>query len=39
MKKISLPETSYWKLVELKAKLRCTTWKEFIDALYQRLAK
>ncbi len=39
MKKISIPEESYWKLVELKAQFRCKTWKELIDLLYQRNTK
>jgi len=39
MKKISIPEESYWKLVELKAKLHCRTWKELIDVLYKEKTK
>jgi len=39
VKKISIPEESYWKLIELKAKLHCKTWKELIDLLYQRNIK
>jgi len=39
MKKISIPEESYWKLAELKAKLHCKTWKELIEVLYQRNIK
>ncbi len=36
MKKISLSEESYWKLVELKARSRCRTWEELIDLFYKR---
>lgn len=36
MKKISLPEDSYWKLVELKGKFRCTTWKDLVDLIHQK---
>ena len=36
MKKITIPDDSYWKLLELKAKLHCKTWKDLIDLLYGR---
>jgi len=39
MKKISIQEESYWKLVELKARFHCKTWKELIDLLYHRIIK
>ena len=39
MKKISIPEESYWKLLELKARFHCKTWKELIDLLYRRNVK
>jgi len=39
MKKISIPEESYWRLVELKARFHCKTWKELIDLLYHRIIK
>ena len=35
MKKISIPDESYWKMVELKVRLRCRTWRELIDKLYK----
>ena len=35
MKKISIPEESYWRLIELKARLRCRTWRELIDIIYK----
>ncbi len=35
MKKISIPEESYWKLAELKAKFQCRTWKELVDLIYE----
>ena len=34
MKKITLADDSYWKLLEIKTKMRCQTWKELIDKLY-----
>ena len=37
MKKISIPEESYWKLIELKSKYRCNTWKELIDLLHRKM--
>jgi len=39
MKKISIQEESYWKLVELKAKYHCKTWEQLINLLYQRNVK
>lgn len=33
MKKITLTDDSYWKLLEIKTKKRCRTWKELIDKL------
>ena len=35
MKKITIPDESYWKLLEIKVKLRCRTWKETIDKLHK----
>ena len=34
MKKITIPDDSYWKLLEIKVKLRCGTWKETIDKVH-----
>jgi hypothetical protein len=36
MKKISLSEESYWKLIELKSKFRCTTWKDLVDVIHRK---
>jgi predicted CopG family antitoxin len=33
MKKITLTDDSYWKLLEIKAKLKCNTWHDTINAL------
>lgn len=35
MKKITLSDDSYWKLLEIKVKLKCRTWKEVTDELYR----
>lgn len=35
MKKITLHDDSYWKLVALKAHFRCHTWKDLIEILYR----
>ena len=34
MRKITLSDDSYWKLLEIKTKMRCRTWKELIDKLH-----
>ena len=39
MKKISLNDDSYWKLLEIKAKLKCGTWKETIEKLEKQIKK
>ena len=35
MKKITIPEEAYWKLLEIKVMLRCKTWKEAIDKMHK----
>lgn len=35
MKKITISDDSYWKLLEIKVKLKCRTWKETINELYE----
>ena len=35
LKKITLQDDSYWKLLEIKVKLKCGTWKETIERLYK----
>lgn len=34
-KSISIQDESYWKLIELKAKMRAKTWDELIDKIYK----
>lgn len=34
-KTISIMEESYWKLMELKVRLRAETWDSLIDKLYE----
>jgi len=31
---ISMEKDAYWKLKEVKARLRCNTWEEFADKIY-----
>jgi len=38
-KHLTLTEDSYWKLQELKAWLKVSTWEELIDELYKREKK
>jgi len=33
-KQISLHEDKFWKLLEVKAKLKARTWDELVDKLY-----
>jgi len=33
MKKITISDESYWKLMEIKVRLKCVTWKETISKL------
>jgi predicted CopG family antitoxin len=35
MKKITISDDSYWKLLEIKVKLKCRTWKETIYELHK----
>ena len=35
MKKITISDESYRKLMEIKVKLRCRTWKETINKFYE----
>jgi len=36
-KGISVKESSYWKLMELKAKFRAETWDDLIEKLYMEV--
>jgi len=38
-KSISVQEESYWKLMELKAKLRAKTWDDLIEKVYEIVFK
>jgi hypothetical protein len=33
MKKLTISDGAYWKLMEAKVKLRCETWDEFADRI------
>jgi len=35
VKKITISDESYWKLMEIKVKLKCGTWKEMINELHK----
>jgi len=34
LKKISISEEAYWKLKEMQARLRCSTWNELVEELW-----
>ena len=36
---ITIEKESYWKLKEIKVKLRCSTWDELIDKVYKMVLK
>jgi len=36
---ITLSKESLWKLKEVKVRLRCDTWDEFVDKLYRMIVK
>jgi len=38
-KSISIQEESYWKLMELKAKLRADTWDDLIEKIHKMVFK
>jgi len=38
-KHLTLPEETYWKLLELKSWFKVETWEELIDELYERERK
>ena len=37
MKKITIPEEAYWKLMEIKVKLKCRTWKDLANKLHTKV--
>lgn len=39
MRKVSLDEETYWKLVNIKARLKCRTWRELADRLLELVEK
>jgi hypothetical protein len=34
VKKISVKDDTYWKLLDLKVRMKCRTWEELIDKLH-----
>lgn len=38
-KQISLHEDRFWKLLEIKARLKARTWDELVDKLYDLVMK
>jgi len=38
-KSITFREDKYWKLLELKARLKAKTWDELVDKLYDLVVK
>ncbi len=39
VKKLTLSDETYWKLMEVKVKLRCETWEEFADKIHKTRMK
>jgi len=34
MRKISLDDETYWKLLDLEVKMKCSTWRELIEKIH-----
>jgi len=39
VKKLTISDKAYWKLMEVKVKLRCETWEEFADRIHRMVFK
>ena len=39
VKKLTVSDEAYWKLMEVKVKLRCETWDEFADRIHKIVFK
>ena len=39
VKKLTISDEAYWKLMEVKVKLRCETWDEFADKIHKMVFK
>ena len=39
VKKLTISDEAYWKLMEVKVKLRCETWDEFADIIHTMVFK
>jgi len=39
MPKITIKDETYFKLLELKAKLKAKTWEELVDKIYEMVIK
>jgi predicted CopG family antitoxin len=39
VKKLTVSDEAYWKLMEVKVKLRCETWEEFADRIRKMVFK
>ncbi len=39
VKKLTISDEAYWKLMEVKVKLRCETWEEFANKIHKMVFK
>jgi len=37
VKKLTVSDDAYWKLLEVKVRLRCESWDDFADKVYKIL--
>ena len=39
VKRVPVSDEAYWKLLKLKAELKCKTWTELVEKLYELVLK
>lgn len=39
VKRIPVSDDAYWKLMKLKAELKCETWTDLVEKLYEMVFK
>ena len=39
VKRIPISDDAYWKLLKLKAELKCETWTELVEKIYEIVFK
>jgi len=39
VKRIPISDDAYWKLLKLKAELKCETWTDLVEKIYEMVFK